>query len=137
MSDGYFPAHKRRKTAARCQFAVLYMGARIFLHNRGPARNNHYRGGTRDRRSNNNADAFSLCSGGGGRRSNLRRRKRHRTGSFDKPAAATARINSDINALLQQPDIRELLARKGMVPAGGPPIALEIWSSGSCRAGSV
>jgi len=36
------------------------------------------------------------------------------------PAATVARINTDINALLGQPDIRELLARQGMIPAGGP-----------------
>jgi len=37
------------------------------------------------------------------------------------PAAVVARINGDINALLRQPDLQELLARQGMVPAGGPP----------------
>ncbi|MGH7551499.1 MAG: tripartite tricarboxylate transporter substrate binding protein [Longimicrobiales bacterium] len=37
------------------------------------------------------------------------------------PAAAVARINGDVNALLQQPDIRDLLAKMGMNPAGGPP----------------
>jgi tripartite-type tricarboxylate transporter receptor subunit TctC len=36
------------------------------------------------------------------------------------PAAAVSRVNTDINALLQQPDIRKLLASQGMVPAGGP-----------------
>ena len=40
------------------------------------------------------------------------------------PAAAVARVNADINALLQLPDIRELLARQGMNPAGGPPSRL-------------
>lgn len=40
------------------------------------------------------------------------------------PAATVGRINADINALLQQPDIRELLARQGMVPAGGAPARL-------------
>jgi tripartite-type tricarboxylate transporter receptor subunit TctC len=42
------------------------------------------------------------------------------------PAAATARINSDIDALLQQPDIRELLGRQGMNSAGGPPDRLGV-----------
>lgn len=37
------------------------------------------------------------------------------------PASVIARLNSDINALLQQPEIREQLARQGMNPAGGPP----------------
>jgi tripartite-type tricarboxylate transporter receptor subunit TctC len=40
------------------------------------------------------------------------------------PAAAVARVNADINALLQLPEIRELLARQGMNPAGGPPSRL-------------
>ena len=40
------------------------------------------------------------------------------------PAATVARINSDINALLKLPDVRELLARQGMNPAGGPPSRL-------------
>jgi tripartite-type tricarboxylate transporter receptor subunit TctC len=37
------------------------------------------------------------------------------------PAAAVTRINSDINALLGEADIRKLLASQGMNPAGGPP----------------
>jgi tripartite-type tricarboxylate transporter receptor subunit TctC len=37
------------------------------------------------------------------------------------PTAAIGRINSDINALLQQPETRELLGKMGMNPAGGPP----------------
>ena len=41
------------------------------------------------------------------------------------PAAAVARINADISALLQQPDIRKLLASQGMNPAGGPASRLE------------
>ena len=40
------------------------------------------------------------------------------------PAAAVAKINADINALLGQPDIRKLLASQGMIPAGGPPLRL-------------
>ena len=36
------------------------------------------------------------------------------------PAAAVSRINADINALLEQPDTRKLLASQGMIPAGGP-----------------
>ena len=37
------------------------------------------------------------------------------------PAAAVSRINGDINELLKQPEIRTLLAKLGMNPAGGPP----------------
>jgi len=37
------------------------------------------------------------------------------------PASIIAKLNSDINTLLQQPEIREQLARQGMNPAGGPP----------------
>lgn len=37
------------------------------------------------------------------------------------PQAAVARLNSDINALLQQPDVRDILGKQGMVPAGGSP----------------
>ena len=37
------------------------------------------------------------------------------------PGSAVARINSDINAVLQLPDIREVLANQGMVPRGGSP----------------
>lgn len=37
------------------------------------------------------------------------------------PASVIAKLNSDINTLLQQPEIREQLARQGMNPAGGPP----------------
>jgi tripartite-type tricarboxylate transporter receptor subunit TctC len=40
------------------------------------------------------------------------------------PAQAVARINTDIDGLLQQPDIRKLLASQGMIPAGGPPSRL-------------
>ena len=32
-----------------------------------------------------------------------------------------ARLNGDINALLQQPDVRDVLEKQGMVPAGGSP----------------
>lgn len=37
------------------------------------------------------------------------------------PAPVVAKINGEINAILQQPDIREQLARQGMSPAGGSP----------------
>ncbi len=37
------------------------------------------------------------------------------------PAAVIARINGDINSLLELGEIRTLLATQGMVPAGGPP----------------
>lgn len=35
------------------------------------------------------------------------------------PAPVVAKINGEINAILQQPDVREQLARQGMNPAGG------------------
>ncbi|HEX9464309.1 MAG TPA: tripartite tricarboxylate transporter substrate binding protein [Alphaproteobacteria bacterium] len=37
------------------------------------------------------------------------------------PARFVEKLNSDINALLQEPDIREALAKQGMTPGGGPP----------------
>ena len=37
------------------------------------------------------------------------------------PAAVVAKLNGEINAILQQPDVRDLLAKQGMNPAGGPP----------------
>jgi tripartite-type tricarboxylate transporter receptor subunit TctC len=37
------------------------------------------------------------------------------------PAAAIGRINADVNALLKQPDVRALLEKQGLNPAGGPP----------------
>jgi tripartite-type tricarboxylate transporter receptor subunit TctC len=37
------------------------------------------------------------------------------------PAAAIARINADINALLREGSIRDVLAKQGMTPVGGPP----------------
>jgi tripartite-type tricarboxylate transporter receptor subunit TctC len=37
------------------------------------------------------------------------------------PAAAIARINAELNALLRDAAIRDVLARQGMTPAGGPP----------------
>jgi tripartite-type tricarboxylate transporter receptor subunit TctC len=37
------------------------------------------------------------------------------------PAEVVARLNVELNALLAQPDIREQLARQGMLTAGGPP----------------
>jgi tripartite-type tricarboxylate transporter receptor subunit TctC len=37
------------------------------------------------------------------------------------PASAITKINSELHALLQLPDIREQLARQGMNAAGGPP----------------
>ncbi len=41
------------------------------------------------------------------------------------PPAAVAKINSELNTLLQLPDIREQLARQGMNPAGGAPERLD------------
>ncbi|MGH8701288.1 MAG: Bug family tripartite tricarboxylate transporter substrate binding protein [Burkholderiales bacterium] len=37
------------------------------------------------------------------------------------PAAVVAKLNGEINAILQQPDVRDLLAKQGMNPASGPP----------------
>ena len=37
------------------------------------------------------------------------------------PAPVISKINAELNALLQLPDIRELLARQGMTPRGGSP----------------
>jgi tripartite-type tricarboxylate transporter receptor subunit TctC len=37
------------------------------------------------------------------------------------PAAAVAKLNADINAVLQQPELRETLAKQGMSTGGGPP----------------
>jgi len=37
------------------------------------------------------------------------------------PASIVAKLNAEINALLRQPDVRELFARQGMAAAGGPP----------------
>ena len=37
------------------------------------------------------------------------------------PAAAVAKLNADVNAVLQQPEARETLAKQGMNPGGGPP----------------
>lgn len=37
------------------------------------------------------------------------------------PAAVITKLNADLGALLQQPDIREQLAKQGMDAAGGPP----------------
>jgi tripartite-type tricarboxylate transporter receptor subunit TctC len=37
------------------------------------------------------------------------------------PALAIAKLNAELNALLREPEIRELLAKQGMIPAGGPP----------------
>jgi len=37
------------------------------------------------------------------------------------PGAIIAKLNTEINAVLRHPDVRELLAKQGMAPAGGPP----------------
>jgi tripartite-type tricarboxylate transporter receptor subunit TctC len=37
------------------------------------------------------------------------------------PAAAVSKVNGDINAVLQQADMRDILEKQGMVPAGGTP----------------
>ena len=40
------------------------------------------------------------------------------------PAEAVATVNAEVNALLGQPDLRELLAKQGMIAASGPPARL-------------
>jgi tripartite-type tricarboxylate transporter receptor subunit TctC len=40
------------------------------------------------------------------------------------PPGVVERINSDLNALLADPGVREFLARQGMTAAGGPPARL-------------
>jgi tripartite-type tricarboxylate transporter receptor subunit TctC len=40
------------------------------------------------------------------------------------PAGVVAKLNADIDELLQDPDIKTLLAKQGMTPAGGPPARL-------------
>ena len=37
------------------------------------------------------------------------------------PLAVVARVNTELNALLKQSEIRDLLAKQGMAPAGGTP----------------
>ncbi len=37
------------------------------------------------------------------------------------PPAVVAKVNAEVNALLAQPDVRALLEKQGMNPAGGPP----------------
>jgi tripartite-type tricarboxylate transporter receptor subunit TctC len=37
------------------------------------------------------------------------------------PRAAIAKLNAEVNAILRESDMRELLARQGLAPAGGPP----------------
>jgi tripartite-type tricarboxylate transporter receptor subunit TctC len=37
------------------------------------------------------------------------------------PAEVVGVVNGEVNAQLAQPDLRELLAKQGMIPAGGPP----------------
>jgi tripartite-type tricarboxylate transporter receptor subunit TctC len=40
------------------------------------------------------------------------------------PAEIVGMVNAEVNALLGQPDLRELLAKQGMIAAGGPPARL-------------
>jgi tripartite-type tricarboxylate transporter receptor subunit TctC len=37
------------------------------------------------------------------------------------PAPIAAKISAELNSILQEPDVREQLARQGMIPVGGPP----------------
>jgi len=37
------------------------------------------------------------------------------------PHEVVSKVNAELNALLKQPEVRELLAKQGMIPAGGPP----------------
>ena len=41
------------------------------------------------------------------------------------PAAVVAKLNAEVNAILRESDMRELLARQGLAPAGGPPERLD------------
>jgi tripartite-type tricarboxylate transporter receptor subunit TctC len=43
---------------------------------------------------------------------------------FGTPSQAVAKVNADLNALLQDSSIRKSLAKQGMTPAGGPPARL-------------
>src|SRR6267378_2031772 len=40
------------------------------------------------------------------------------------PSAIVARVNRDLNELLREPDVRDVLAKQGLEPAGGAPDAL-------------
>jgi tripartite-type tricarboxylate transporter receptor subunit TctC len=40
------------------------------------------------------------------------------------PVEITARLNAEVNAMLAQPEVRELLGRQGLTPMGGPPARL-------------
>src|SRR3954449_12635665 len=40
------------------------------------------------------------------------------------PAAIVTRVNRDVNELLKESDVRDVLARQGLDPAGGPPEVL-------------
>jgi tripartite-type tricarboxylate transporter receptor subunit TctC len=37
------------------------------------------------------------------------------------PAPIAAKVSAELNSILQEPDVREQLARPGMIPVGGPP----------------
>lgn len=37
------------------------------------------------------------------------------------PVAVVAKLNAEVNAILRESDMRELLAKQGLAPAGGPP----------------
>jgi tripartite-type tricarboxylate transporter receptor subunit TctC len=43
------------------------------------------------------------------------------------PPEVVAKINAELNALLRLPDVREVLAKQGVVPAGGTPERLQQW----------
>jgi tripartite-type tricarboxylate transporter receptor subunit TctC len=40
------------------------------------------------------------------------------------PAPIVTRVNRDVNELLREPDVRDVLARQGLDPAGGTPEVL-------------
>ena len=42
------------------------------------------------------------------------------------PAPVIAKLNGDINAVLQQPDLRDTFVKQGLTVAGGPPDALDV-----------
>ncbi len=45
------------------------------------------------------------------------------------PPEVVAKINAELNALLKLPDVREALAKQGVVPGGGTPERLQQWIS--------
>jgi tripartite-type tricarboxylate transporter receptor subunit TctC len=53
------------------------------------------------------------------------------------PPEIVARLNADVNAILQLPEIREALAKQGLARWWTSPSASASWSNPSCRAGAA